>query len=536
MEKNARKQPNRAAFTRQPARVLLVDYSPPFDADTCEFLHEALVNFFSLVTHLSGPCRTPFFGLVALKSFPENLFPLQHVRGNFSRLYVAFEELKYQVTKGNTTSFTSKDVTIEGLREAVSQFKRQSQSVKQMSTSSCQLEIIFLTCRKASALTKHIETFSKGLDLENLKKIQVVNIQSLDAELNIQEEDSSSYESSPATDDECLTGCGLVDVISLEKDVLSFENFFKTWLIDGSTDQEHLRLTLPSAFTQETDSGSDQLSQEMVNTGLILKCDLHECMLDPFHLQYPSHFKVCPETAYVTTKGVAATKSNVLAYPVYNLTAVKLVKSDAVCESLLFGMPYIVRPTFCWKMDWEDLESNQEHFYALCSVLKKRELSLLAKSTSDVATTHVSQQASFPHGHFLLLPSDNNGLLLKSIAVSELMLPSEEESPVEGPSDSALSVVASCLDQLELSCTFNPLLVQSNLYKCLISQSLKNNPASKPQKRRFQAPQKTQPIKDAPGSGLVRTNQQAKGAAPRAQVRPVVQIRPRNLLVPKSRK
>lgn len=39
-------------------------------------------------------------------------------------------------------------------------------------------------------------------------------------------------------------------------DVLSFENFFKTWLIDGSTDQEHLRLILPSAFTQETDSGS----------------------------------------------------------------------------------------------------------------------------------------------------------------------------------------------------------------------------------------------------------------------------------------
>lgn len=28
------------------------------------------------------------------------------------------------------------------------------------------------------------------------------------------------------------------------------------------------------------------------------------------------------------------------------------------------------------------------------------------------------------------------------------MLPSEEESPVEGPSDSALSVVASCLDQV----------------------------------------------------------------------------------------
>ena len=53
------------------ARVLLVDYSPPFDADTCEYLHDALVNFFSLVNHLSGPCRTPFFGLFALIDHPE---------------------------------------------------------------------------------------------------------------------------------------------------------------------------------------------------------------------------------------------------------------------------------------------------------------------------------------------------------------------------------------------------------------------------------------------------------------------------------
>ena len=48
-----------------------MDCSPPFDADSCEYLHDALVNFFSLVTHLSGPCRTPFFGLFALTKFVE---------------------------------------------------------------------------------------------------------------------------------------------------------------------------------------------------------------------------------------------------------------------------------------------------------------------------------------------------------------------------------------------------------------------------------------------------------------------------------
>ncbi|XP_068708098.1 meiosis 1 arrest protein-like [Montipora foliosa] len=491
MEKIARKQPNcnRTAFVRQPARVLFVDCSPPLDADICEYLHEALVNFFSLVTHLSGPCRTPFFGLFVLKSFPKNLVPLQHVRGNFSRLHAAFEELKF-LAKGNPTTLSSPDVIHQGLKEAVTQFKRQSQSLRQMSTSSCQLEIVFFTCRSAICVTKHIEKFSKSIDLENLKKIQVVNVQKLD-ELNTQEDDTRSDNSSPGTDDDGLVECGLVDVISLEKDVLSFQNFFKSWLIDGSTDQEHLQLTLPNAFAQDNDSGSDQLSQETVNTGLTLKCDLHECMLDPFHLPYQSCFTVCSESANISSKGVAVTKPNILTYPVYNLTAVKLVKANAVCESVLFGMPYVVRPTLCWKMDWEDLESNQQHFYALCSVLKDRDVFLLTKMTVDTVTSPVCHRSPkpSPQGYFLLLPSDSNCLLLKSIAVSELTLPSDVQPSVEGPSDNALSVVASCLDQLELSTTYNPLLVHSDLYECLVSQSLKNNPTSKPQKRRFQASQ-----------------------------------------------
>ncbi|CAH3043281.1 unnamed protein product, partial [Porites lobata] len=397
------------------ARVLLVDYSPPFDADTCEYLHDALVNFFSLVTHLSGPCRTPFFGLFALTKFVENLFSLQHVRGNFSRLHSSFGELKLLAKEKATCP-----------------------------TSSCQLEIIFFTCRAAVSVTKHIEKFSKSLDLESLKKIQVVMVQSSD-EISVEEEDSRSEEdSSPGTEDEGLMGCGLVDVVSLEKDVVSFQNFFKTWLLDCGTDQEHLRLSLPGAFNQ--DNESDQ-SQEMVDRGLSLKCDLHECLLDPVHLPYQFNYTVGSESTNLTSKGVAVTKPTVLTYPVYNLAAVKLVKTDAICESV----PFIVRPTLCWKLDWEDLESNQQHFHALCSVLNERGVALLAKTSYKPVTlpgveTPVTPLS--PEGHYLFLPSDNNSLLLKSIAVSELMLPNDFQSSVQGPSDSALSAVASCLDQV----------------------------------------------------------------------------------------
>ncbi|CAH3104454.1 unnamed protein product [Pocillopora meandrina] len=516
MNKTTEKQGNRTAFIRQPARVLLVDYSTPFDADTCEYLHDTLVNFFSLVTHLSGPCRTPFFGLIALTSPIENLFNLQHVRGNFPKLHTAFKELN-NIAR-DVSSRISSDVIIQGLKEAITQFKRQSQSLRQMSTSNCQLEITFLTCRAATSVVRHIEAFFKDIELESIKKIQVVIVRSSE-ELNRKEGGTPSESSSLSDGDESeLSDGGLVDVVSLGKDVLSFENFFKIWLLDSSTDQEHLRIILPSAFTQ--DSEGDHSQDNVTETSLTLKCDLHECLLDPFHLPYQSHLTVCAESANVTSKGVAITKPHVLNYPVHNLTAMKLVNTEAVCESV----PYIVRPTVCWKLDWEELESNRQHFYALCSVLKERGLSLLAKTTGPTVALRCHQMAitsSSPQGHFLFLPFDNS-LLLKSIAVKELMLPSIVQSSAEKPCDNALSVVASCLDQIEVYDSYNPLLVQSNLYKCLIAQSIKSNSVSKSVKRRFQAPQKSQASKQEGRSNQSVANQQSKRTTSRAQMQQVV--------------
>ena len=44
----------------------------------------------------------------------------------------------------------------------------------------------------------------------------------------------------------------------------------------------------------------------------------------------------------------------------------------------LFGLPMVLKPTSCWKLDWEDLESNTNNFAAVCKLLKER-----------VSTTHV---------------------------------------------------------------------------------------------------------------------------------------------------
>ena len=34
--------------------------------------------------------------------------------------------------------------------------------------------------------------------------------------------------------------------------------------------------------------------------------------------------------------------------------------------------PLIMMPTACWKLDWEELEVNNDNFYALCHLLREK--------------------------------------------------------------------------------------------------------------------------------------------------------------------
>ena len=45
---------------------------------------------------------------------------------------------------------------------------------------------------------------------------------------------------------------------------------------------------------------------------------------------------------------------------------------QGICESVLYGTPHILKPTTCWKLDWEELERNHHHFNALCQLLQNR--------------------------------------------------------------------------------------------------------------------------------------------------------------------
>ena len=47
------------------------------------------------------------------------------------------------------------------------------------------------------------------------------------------------------------------------------------------------------------------------------------------------------------------------------------------------GKPLVVKATMCWKVEWDELEANQQNFLSLCSQLNKQVLSCLM-DVSDI--------------------------------------------------------------------------------------------------------------------------------------------------------
>ena len=60
----------------------------------------------------------------------------------------------------------------------------------------------------------------------------------------------------------------------------------------------------------------------------------------------------------------------------YYLQPKSLLQLDGICESVVYGLPHVVKPTSCWKLEWEELEKNQNLFVGVCSYLQKEVLIL----------------------------------------------------------------------------------------------------------------------------------------------------------------
>uniref|UniRef100_A0A8C4RRD0 Meiosis 1 arrest protein n=1 Tax=Erpetoichthys calabaricus TaxID=27687 RepID=A0A8C4RRD0_ERPCA len=437
------------AFSKQPPRILIVDVTLPFWRHICSNVCEALANFFSLACSLAGPCRLPLLSMYMVHNQHECLLPFLQVKGNFPRLHSCVTELRLMPKEGCIRQ--TPEVFKHAIEDSVLQYKQYMCHVSAGgSINSCSVEITLLTSQPGKQIVKQLKEGLQDTDLVSLRKLQVVHLSNTSTHPLMDMNWSPPILSGEVEDTDVSSILGSeIELQTLENDEQTLESFFKAWLHDNNSDREHLHLLLPPAL------------QDGRHSSTCLKCDIQERLLSPSLLQEATDFTLRTErigNIYQSNKGYLLRQS------VTQLRIIKAVKLEGVCESVFFGLPVVIRPTNCWQLDWEELELNQQNFHALAYIMKMQDWLLLARCD----TQGMVQSWNGPvYTYYILQPSTSLTLLMKPIAVRELILPCHLPVVDQDPPEHILSKIQSSLDTLEVDLAYNPLSVKSNLYKHL---------------------------------------------------------------------
>lgn len=444
-----------SSFPRQPARVLIVEALPPRWSETRTVLCDALDNFLSLASSLDGPCRIPLLSLYAVSRQRECLLPLVQVRGNFARLHSCVEELRSIPSEGCIRGAAAgADLLRQAVLDSLQQFK---QYIRHTSAgSNISVEVTLVTSQPGRSIVHQLEMGLKDADLVSLKRLLVVQIYSTG---DWGQDALSPEAAAPSeTEDSLMLGTE-VDLQQVENTVFAIETVFKAWLQEQGGDREHLHLLLPSPM--------DNLIPVCV------KCDMQERMISPALIPLTPNLGVKTESIRDFLPGPKGSANQSPAPQ--TLKVIKVLRADGVCESVLYGLPLVIRPTTCWQLDWDEMENNQNLFHALCHTLRSRDLFLLLQVE---AAQKSAAGASGPcvYSHYILQPSPSLSLLLKPVVSRELLLPCSQLVSAQDPAHHAMQTIQSCLTQLDEEFVLNPLCLSSNLYQHLRSRGLLSQP------------------------------------------------------------
>ncbi|XP_070804550.1 meiosis 1 arrest protein [Pituophis catenifer annectens] len=448
--------------SRQSLRILVVDIHPPHWDNTCHKLCEALENVFCLACSLTGSPRIPSFSLYVVQNQQECLLPFVALKGGFARLQSCFAELGALPKEG--VFQPKEEAVVQAVLDGLQQFKQYTgQGMTGASLSSSFVEITILTSQPSRKIANQLNAGLQDVDLVSLHQLQVVEvsqraIQELSGAQWGGEVSSSSGESTTILNTE-------IDLHTVENDVVALEDFFKAWLHDHAPDQEHLHLLLPARTTTRSEAPSTNAAW--------LKCDVQERFLSPAQL---------PAAYEGGTAGMDNAASPFWMAPGLaprRLRVLRALKADGVCASMLFGLPLVVRPTSCWQLSWDELETNQQSFQAFCHCLRKRKWLLLAKYETWNGR---DLSGGLSAGTFqVLLPSDSCTLLLRPVVARELLLPcSFPLLPADLP-EAALAKMEGILGGLEFEASYDPLQATCHLYQAL-KRCLGRLPASRVQR------------------------------------------------------
>uniref|UniRef100_A0A8D0CFM9 Meiosis 1 associated protein n=1 Tax=Salvator merianae TaxID=96440 RepID=A0A8D0CFM9_SALMN len=419
------------ALSWQPPRILVIDIRAPHWTHTCHKICDALENVFTLACGLTGPPRIPLFSIYVVRAREECLLPFVAVKGSFSRLQSCLAELRALPTEGG---FRPRgDAVSQAVQDGLQQFKQY--------TGEAALAQSILTSQHSTEVAKQLEDGLQGINLLSLRQLQVVEISGE----GIQAPTSAPH-ASPSNPPPSLLR--IVDLQTVENDVPALESFFKGWLHDHGANREHLHLLLPTGAQGRPGANP-----------VCVKCDVQERFLSPALLPAPP---TPADTPSPPLPKVSGCQDPPLSRAACHCRA---LRTAGLCASVVFGLPLVVFPTSCWQLSWDELESNQQRFQALCHFL--RQWALLTQC--DPPSTAGPRWSLSASSSQVLLPSGASSLLLCSVASQELLLPcSFSLLPADLP-ETALAQMESILDGLEVEPTYNPLGVTTHLYRALRS-------------------------------------------------------------------
>ncbi|KAJ4948388.1 hypothetical protein JOQ06_019922 [Pogonophryne albipinna] len=170
-----------SSFTRQPARILIVEALPPWWSETCMVLCDALENFLSLACSLDGPCRIPLLSLYAISRQQECLLPFVQVRGNLARLHSCVEELRSIPGEGCVRGAArGGELLRRAVLDSLQQFKQYIRHTGTgiQASNNISVEVTVVTSQPGRGVVRQLEKGLKDADLVSLKRLLVVQIYS----------------------------------------------------------------------------------------------------------------------------------------------------------------------------------------------------------------------------------------------------------------------------------------------------------------------------------------------------------------------
>ncbi|PAA60953.1 hypothetical protein BOX15_Mlig018016g1, partial [Macrostomum lignano] len=234
------------------------------------------------------------------------------------------------------------------------------------------------------------------------------------------------------------------------------------WLIDSGTETVAVKLLLPC--------------------GLQLLLDAQEAIVNPQALTQssaPDLFSLQP-----VCRALPARQRPPESASVCQLRAVWRLPKIGICPLLCtMGAPVRLRPTACWRLDWDQLSSNVAHFDRLLQRLLTDRLALLVRL--EPPSPKAPQIRPL---FYLTVDSPGGCLLLRPAVPAELVLPSESGAAALDSMTDADSSILAWLEASRLPMDPEPGDLVSGLCASLTTDLLPGGARQQKQQQQLQQP------------------------------------------------